>query len=97
MKKTSKPPTPAQEIRQLKARIAEAVDAHKSLLRKETTPLRKRLQVLLAAQALARAERALVKSVQSDPSPQLDLLGNLPAPGAEAGPEQASLLMQPVR
>lgn len=66
MKKEPKQLTRAQEIKQLRARIAGSVDAHKTLLRKETIPLRKRLQVLLAAQTLARAEAALVRASAID-------------------------------
>ena len=72
----AKPVTRRQEIRHLKERIAELKDSHRMLLRKDVTPLMKRLLVLQLAEKLARAERALVRSIESDKgSPQLELLG----------------------
>lgn len=84
--KKAKAMTPRQEIRELRARIGELKDSHRVLLRKDLTPLARRLAVLEAAEKLRRAERALVKSVESDKgNPQLELL-SLPvdAPAQEA-------------
>ena len=71
--------TPRLEMRELRARIDAIRDSHRSDLRREITPLAKRLAVLVAAQALRRAEKALLKSITADKvSPQLELLA-LPA------------------
>jgi nucleotide-binding universal stress UspA family protein len=76
--------TPKQEIKQLRKRIEELKDAHKTLLRKDVKPLMKKLAVLELAQRLQRAQRALVKTVEEDKgNPQLELLSmaeNAPAP-----------------
>jgi transposase len=70
--KSKKDLTPRQERRELKKRIAELRDSHRALLRKELTPLVRRLAVLEAAQRLQRAERALVKSIKGGNSPELN-------------------------
>ena len=71
--------TPRLEMRDLRERIGAIRDSHKSDMRREIRPIARRLAVLLAAQALRRAERALLKSVTADTvSPQLELL-SLPA------------------
>jgi transposase len=70
--KSKKDLTPRQERRELKKRIAELRDSHRALLRKELTPLVRRLAVLEAAQRLRRAERALVKSIEGDNTPELN-------------------------
>lgn len=72
--------TPRAEMRDLRVRIATIKDTHRAGLRHDLTPLVRRLQVLKAAQALRRAEKALLKSVEVDKvSPQMELLGGLPA------------------
>ena len=77
--------TPRQEIKDLKRRIGELKDSHRILLRKDLTPLARRLAVLEAGEKLRRAERALVKSIEAEKAnPQLELL-SLPAPTAVGG------------
>lgn len=77
--KKEKPLTPRLEMRELRREIDAIRDSHKSDMRREITPLAKRLAVLVAAQALRRAERALLKSITADKvNPQLELLA-LPA------------------
>jgi hypothetical protein len=67
--------TPRLEMRHLREQIAARRDSHKADLRREITPLAKRLAVLVAAQALRRAEKALLKTVTADKAaPQLELL-----------------------
>ena len=84
--KKQKALTPRAEMRELRKSIETIKDAHKADMRHELTPLVRRLAVLRAAEALRRAERALVKSVEADQvNPQLELLG-LPADGQEAQP-----------
>jgi hypothetical protein len=74
--KDKKPLTRRQEIRELRERIGALKDSHRVLLRKDVTPLMKRLVVLECAEKLARAERALVRSVEAEKgNPQLELLG----------------------
>ena len=80
MRKREKVLTPRLEIRELKGKIAVLKDLYRTGLRKELTPLQRRLSVLLAARALRRAENALVRSVERDQvNPQLELL-SLPGP-----------------
>ena len=74
--KKEKPLSARAEMRDLRKRIETIKDAHKAEMRSELIPLVRRLAVLRAAEALRRAERALVKSVQADKAnPQLELLG----------------------
>jgi hypothetical protein len=74
------------EMRELRKQIETVKDAHKADMRHELTPLVRRLAVLRAAEALRRAERALVKSVEADKiNPQLELLG-LPGGTRDAQP-----------
>jgi hypothetical protein len=78
--KKQKPPSSRTEIRELRKRIETIKDAHRADIRRELTPLLRRLAVLRAAEALRRAERALVKSVEADKiNPQLELLGVPPS------------------
>jgi hypothetical protein len=74
--KKEKPLTPRLEMRELRTRIDAIRDSHRADLRREITPLARRLAVLMAAQALRRAEKALLKSITADKvNPQLELLG----------------------
>jgi hypothetical protein len=74
------------EMRELRKQIETIKDAHKADMRHELTPLVRRLAVLRAAEALRRAERALVKSVEADKvNPQLELL-SLPGDSQEPQP-----------
>lgn len=78
--KKDKPLTPRAEMKDLRTRIQTIKEAHRAGLRHDLTPLVRRLQVLMAAEALRRAEKALLKTVEADKvNPQLELLGNLPA------------------
>jgi hypothetical protein len=104
--KGKKPLTRRQEIRALRQNIAELKDSHRVLLWKDVVPLMKRLPVLKRAEKLARAERALVRSVEEDKgSPQLELLSfDMASPPAAPPPAgdgrleaQAPLLTQAER
>jgi hypothetical protein len=91
--------TRRQEIRELREKIRNLKDAHRTLLRKDARPLMKRLAVLECAEKLGRAERALVKEIEGDKAnPQLELLSlDAPAEASATAPEiaapaQASML-----
>jgi transposase len=75
--KSKKDLTGRQETRELKKRIAELRHSHRALLRKELTPLVRRLAMLEAAQRMRRADRALVKSIEGHNSPELNLVEHL--------------------